>query len=148
MLILIISFYLTSYYFFDRYIDFINYKFKGFHTYSVWLPMNNFNDFLIRLIFSYFTSPLKILNLQNLNYLNIPISISIILGYIYFYIEIIKLRKINIEVTFLVLFKIIFCAIYTLMIENWGTYQRLLFTPLVLSIFLTINYSIYKKNEK
>ena len=62
--------------------------------------MNNFNDFLIRLIFSYFTSPLKILNLQNLNYLNIPISISIILGYIYFYIEIIKLRKINMEVTF------------------------------------------------
>ena len=106
--------------------------------------MNNFNDFLIRLIFSYFTSPLKILNLQNLNYLNIPISISIILGYIYFYIEIIKLRKIN-TVTFLVLFKIIFCAIYTLMIENWGTYQRLLFIPLVLSIFLTINYSIYKK---
>ena len=56
LLILIICFYLTSYYLFDRYIDFINYKFKGFHTYSVWLPMNNFNDFLIRLIFSYFIS--------------------------------------------------------------------------------------------
>ena len=76
--------------------------------------MNNFNDFLIRLIFSYFTSPLKILNLQNLNYLNIPISISIILGYIYFYIEIIKLRKINMEVTFLVFIQKLFFVQYIL----------------------------------
>ena len=110
--------------------------------------MNNFNDFLIRLIISYITSPIKILNLQNLNYLSVSFSITIILGYIYFYFKIFNLKKINLEIVFILLFKIVFCAIYSLMIENWGTYQRLLFSPLVLSIFLTINYSIYLKNEK
>ena len=93
LLILVICLYFSSYYVFDRYIDFINYKFRGFHTESVWLPMYNFNDFLIRLIFSYFTSPLKILNLQNISYINISFSITIILGYIYFYYEILKLKK-------------------------------------------------------
>ncbi len=148
LFLIIFSFYLGSFYLFDQYIDFINYKFRGFHTVEAWISISNFNDFLFRLIKYYFNSPFKIMNFQNLNFFNASFSITIILAYIYFYIEIFKIKKITLEIIFIVLFKVIFCAIYSLMIENWGTYQRLLFTPLIISIFLSMNYSTYLKNNK
>ena len=62
--------------------------------------MNNFNDFLIRLIFKLFYITIKNIKFIKFKLFKHSYLYIIILGYIYFYIEIIKLRKINMEVTF------------------------------------------------
>jgi len=148
LLLSIIAIYIASYYLFERYNYYINWKFRGFSESGQWLQLNNLNDFILRLIKSYFTSPIKIMNFESINLLKIGFSLSLIFSYLYFYLETIKIKKISYELIFILTFKIIFCGIYTLMIDNWGTYQRLIFTPIILSIFMTINYSISFKNEK
>ena len=148
LLLLIIAIYMASYYLFDRYNYYINWKFRGFSESGVWLELNNFNNFILRVIKSYFFSPIKIINFESINLLKIGFSLSLIFSYLYFYLETIKIKKISYELIFILTFKIIFCGIYSLMIDNWGTYQRLIFTPIILSIFMIINYSISSKNEK
>lgn len=148
LLLSIISLYLFSSYYYEIYEGYINHKFRGFHEDTEWVDIYSFTELLIRITMSYFISPMKIMNLENFKIFNLLFSISLILSYVYFYIEVIKIKKISYELIFIVLFKILFCGIYTLMIENWGTYQRLIFTPIVMSIFMTQQYSIFKKNEK
>ena len=148
LLLLIIAVYLASNYLFDKYNYYINWKFRGFQESGEWVEINNFNDFILLIIKSYLVSSMKIMSLESTNLLKIFFSLSLIISYLYFYLEIIKIKKISYELIFILAFKIVFCGIYTMMIENWGTYQRLILVPIMMSIFMTINYSISFKNEK
>ena len=152
-IILIIVLYLLAEVLFYKYNNYINHKFQGFYIYSDWKNIQSLYIFVFLIFKNYIFIPIKFFDYHNFKLIYLPFSLSLIFNYIFFYYVFFKLKifkknfKYKLEILLFVLFNIVFCGIYALMIENFGTFQRLVTTPMIISIFMILHFKQKAKNE-
>jgi len=141
-LFILLAGYLCAYYFFDKNVYSLNYSFRGFadsnDSYNNYKTIDNFNLLQVKIIFSFLKSFTVPMNFFEFNIIKLILWLSYFFLMLIIAISIYLIRKQKTLpfVFFFVILVVYPIGIYTLIVENFTTYERIRFPILITFTYL------------